>query len=68
MLFQLRQELQCEDNSQKVKVSNSDMEDNCEDILDSSDHETDQDEKQEYVGPVTRSRARTQDKANLLMA
>ena len=40
MLFPLSQELQCEDSSQKVEVSNSDMEDNCEDILDSSDHET----------------------------
>ena len=68
MLFPLSQELQCEDISQKVEVSNSDMEDNCEDILDSSDHETDHDEKQEYVGPVTRSRARAQDQANLLMA
>ena len=28
----------------------------------------DHDEKQEYVGPVTRSRARAQDQANLLMA
>ena len=37
-------------------------------ILDSSDHDTDQDEKQEYVGTVTRSRARVQDQANLLMA
>ena len=68
MIFPLSHEMQCEDSSQKVEVSNSDMEDNCEDILDSSDHEADQDEKQEYVGPVTRSRARTQDQANLLMA
>ena len=52
ILFLLSQELHC---SQKVEVSNSDVEDNCEDILDSSDHETDHDEKQEYVGPVTRS-------------
>ena len=42
MLFPLGQELHCEHNSQKVKISNSDMEDNCEDIMDSSDHETDQ--------------------------
>ena len=42
MLFPLSQELQCEDNSQKVKISNSDMEDNYED---SRDQETDQDEK-----------------------
>ena len=67
MLFPLNQELQCEDSSQKVEVSNSDVEDNCEDILDSSDHETDHDEKQEYVGPVTRSTARAQDQDILLM-
>ena len=54
--------------SQKVKISNSDMDHNCEDMWNSSDHETDQDEKQEYVGPVTRSRTRAQDQANLLMA
>ena len=68
MLFPLSQELQCGDISQKVEVSNSDMEDNCEDILDSSDHETDHNEKQEYVDPVARSRTRAQDQANLLMA
>ena len=55
MLFLLSQELQCEDNSQKMKISNSDMEDNCED---SSDRKTDQDEKQEYMDPVIRYRAR----------
>ena len=65
MLFPLSQELQYEDNSQKVKISNSDMEDNFED---SSYHETDQDEKQEHEGPVNRSIARVQDQANLLMA
>ena len=68
MLFPLSQGLQCEDISQKVEVSNWDMDNNWEDILDSSDHQTEHNEKQEYVGPVTRSIARAQDQANLLMA
>ena len=67
MLFPLSQKLQCEDTSPEVEVSNSEIEDKCEEILDLSDHETDNDEKQEYEGPVTRSRARAQDQANLLM-
>ena len=49
MLFPLSQELQCEDSSQKVEVSNSDTEDNCDEVLETSDHETEDEEKQEYI-------------------
>lgn len=46
MLFLLSQQLQCEDISQKVEIFNSDIEDNCDEVLDSSDHDTDCEEKQ----------------------
>ena len=64
MLFPLSQELRCKESGQKVKISNSDMEDKCED---SSDHETDQYEKQKYEDRVNGSRVRAEDQASLLM-
>ena len=67
MLFPLGQELQCEDESHKVQVSEP-MEHNVNAKMDSEGEEPSTEVKQEYKGPVTRARARALEQANALMA
>ena len=65
MLFLLGQELQCEDISHKVEISDSN-ENECNTKEDSV--ESDFEEIQEYKGPVTRAKAKALEQANALMA
>ena len=67
MLFPLGQELQCEDNSQKDEISDP-KQDHKNTETDSEEIESENAEKQEYVGPVTRAKAKALEQANALMA
>ena len=73
MLFPLGQELQCEDISQRVEVSDADtetehVEETSEQSLSKdSDPEVEVEEKQAYKGPVTRAKAKALEQANALM-
>ena len=72
MLFPLGQEPQCEDISQRVKVSDPDTEteyikETSEQSL-SKDSDPEVEEKQAYKGPVTRAKAKALEQANALMA
>ena len=66
MLFPLGQELQCEDKSHKVQVSEP-MGNNVNTKMDSEGEESST-EEQEFKGPVTRVRARALEQAYALMA
>ena len=72
MLFPLSQELQCEDISQRVEVSDTETEhvkETSEQSLSKeSDPEVEVEEKQAYKGPVTRAKAKALEQANVLMA
>ena len=65
MLFQLSQELQCEDLGHKVEdLDLSEEEHNIKEDSVESENE----EKQEYQGPVTRAKAKALEQVNALMA
>ena len=73
MLFPLGQELQCEDISQRVEVSDPDTETEYiketseQSLSKDSDPEVEVEEKQAYKGPVTRAKAKALEQANALM-
>ena len=70
MLFPLGKELQCEDISQRVEVSDPNtetkyMEETSEKNLSKdSDPEIEEEEKQAYKGPVKRAKAKALEQAN----
>ena len=66
-LFPLGQELQCEDESHSVQVSEP-MENHVYTEIDSDQEELDIEEEQEFKGPITRVRTRILEQANALMA
>ena len=70
MLFPLGPELQCEDISQRVEVSDPDTE--TEHTEETSEQNLSKDpevvEEQDYKGPVTRAKAKALEQANTLMA
>ena len=72
MLFPLGQELQCEDISQRVEVSDPDaeteyMKETKWNLSGDPNLEIEEEEKQAYKGPVTRAKAKALEQANALM-
>ena len=67
MLFQLGQELQSEDKSHKVQISGP-IENHVNTEVNPDEEESNIEEKQDYVGPVTRARTKALTQANMLIA
>ena len=67
ILFPLGQESQCEDISQRVKISDPEIETQNTEEKDSEWKDPELEEKQVYKGPVTRAKAKALKQANALM-